>query len=173
MSYAALAAIAAEVGAPVIRDYLSRKIGAGNAEIVTDIAGVVARRAGVPADALGSLVETDPGRIRDAIVDAEPEAAEMAAVYTAELEAKTRAFAVEDKGPFLAWAWRPLGMYVVFGLWIWNWVGLHVLNAIFKIALPPIPDASLVQVTALYLSLYMGGHTVKSVLGGARSRADA
>ena len=38
-----------------------------------------------------------------------------------------------------------------------------VANAIFKIALPPAPWDMLMGFTALYLSPYMGGHTVKSV----------
>ena len=63
--------------------------------------------------------------------------------------------------PWWAWAWRPGGMWLVGFLWLWSVVILHVLNAIFRIALPQ-PDLTiLVTLSGLYMGLYMGGHTLK------------
>ena len=61
-------------------------------------------------------------------------------------------------------AWRPLGMYLIGFLWLWNVVLLHVANAIWKIALPPVEFAVLLQISAIYMGLYMGGHTVKATV---------
>jgi len=173
MSYTALAGLAGQIGAPIIRDVLARKIGGGNAEIVGQIIDVVAREAGVETGALEGLAQSDPETVMEALVNSDQTASELVSVYMAELEAKSRMFAVEDKGPFLAWAWRPLGMYVVFGLWLWNFIILHVANAIWKIALPPMETGALIQLSALYLSLYMGGHTVKQVASSWRGSARA
>ena len=67
--------------------------------------------------------------------------------------------------PLPGWkaAWRPLGMYFVMVLWAWQVVILHVCNAIWKIALPPMPYDQLVTFTGLYMGLYMGGHTLKDM----------
>jgi len=63
--------------------------------------------------------------------------------------------------PWWAWAWRPGGMWMIGFLWVWSIVICHVLNAIFRIALPA-PDLTiLVTLSGLYMGLYMGGHTLK------------
>jgi hypothetical protein len=62
-------------------------------------------------------------------------------------------------------------MYLIGLLWIWNVIVLHVLNASLKIALPPMPFEQLMQLSGLYFGLYMGGHTIKDMVGkwaGAR-----
>lgn len=56
-------------------------------------------------------------------------------------------------------------MYLLGFLWLWNLVILHVANAAWKIALPPLDTANLLALTGLFLSLYMGGHTVLRALG--------
>lgn len=71
----------------------------------------------------------------------------------------------EMKEPLWTWAWRPAGMWGLGALWFWNIVGVHSLNAIFKIALPPTDNGVLFQLSALYMGLYMGGHTVKDFVG--------
>jgi len=38
---------------------------------------------------------------------------------------------------------------------------LHVANAIWRIALPPIDLGVLLSLTGIYTAFYMGGHTVK------------
>jgi hypothetical protein len=47
---------------------------------------------------------------------------------------------------------------------------LHVANAIWKIALPPMPWDQLIYFSGLYMGLYMGGHTVKDVVAKMVSR---
>jgi hypothetical protein len=52
-------------------------------------------------------------------------------------------------------------MYMIGLLWLWNVIVLHSLNAIFKISLPQIDLVILLQLSGLYMGLYMGGHTLK------------
>ena len=73
--------------------------------------------------------------------------------------------AAEQDEPLWARMWRPGGMYLIGFLWLWNAVILHVANAIFKIALPPMPWDILMGLSSLYFALYMGGHTVKDLVG--------
>lgn len=69
--------------------------------------------------------------------------------------------ASKPKEPWWVWAWRPAGMWGLGVLWFWSIIGLHVLNAIFKIKLPQ-PDLQvLLALSGLYMTLYMGGHTLK------------
>tara|TARA_R110002124_G_scaffold284368_1_gene461524 strand:- start:39768 stop:40286 length:519 start_codon:yes stop_codon:yes gene_type:complete len=67
----------------------------------------------------------------------------------------------EMKEPLWTWAWRPLGMYGLGVLWFWNVIALHAFNAWLKIALPPTDPFVLMQLSGLYMALYMGGHTFK------------
>ena len=60
---------------------------------------------------------------------------------------------------------RPWQAYCYQHLKRWNAIILHVANAIWKIALPPMPCEHLMAISALYMTLYMGGHTIKDVAG--------
>lgn len=164
---AALIGIAAEIGAPLVRDILARKIGGKNAELAETVVTAIASRAGVPAEQLGEAARADDGRagqVRDAIRAVNAELApHLVALHEAELETKLKIFEAEQEEPALARLWRPMGMYFTFLLWAWNVMILHVANAWWRIALPPTPWDVLLAWTGLYLSLYMGGHTVKAV----------
>lgn len=86
-------------------------------------------------------------------------------------EATNELMFAEMKEPLWTWAWRPAGMWGLGVLWFWNIIILHALNAIFKTELPPTDPWVLFQLSALYMGLYMGGHTVKDFIakkwGGA------
>ncbi|WP_323780109.1 3TM-type holin [Thalassovita sp.] len=160
---AALISLATSVGAPFVRDILSRKIGAGNTQLAEDVITAIAARAGVEPVNLDRLATTDPETVTDAILRTENIAPEMVATYNRELELQAALIEAEKNDPVWVRAWRPLGMYFTMFLWGWQIVILHVLNAIFKTALPPADWQAMTLWTTLYLSLYMGGHTVKSV----------
>jgi hypothetical protein len=155
--------IAKDLAAPWITETLSRRIGPENSGLVLSVIKRIARNAGVSVDTLTREIERNPDRVEAAITATEGQSSELIALYQQELEGKLALFAAENNGPAWHRAWRPLGMYVLFVLWIWNVIILHSLNAYFKIALPPIPLSDLLALTGIYCSLYMGGHTVKSV----------
>lgn len=157
----ALISLAVQVGAPLIRDVLTKKIGAGNAQLATDVLDLVAHHAGVDVADLERKAQTNPDLVKDAILNAEADVPGIVALYTAGLEGQFALLKAEAKGPLWTWAWRPMGMYVIGFLWMWNVVLLHVANAIWKIALPPADFSVLMQISGLYMALYMGGHTFK------------
>jgi hypothetical protein len=162
----ALAAIALNAGFPIIEKILTRKLGAANGQLANAVVEAIATRVGVPAGQLEDVQRDAPGRLVEAMRDVERNVVpEQINLMIAENEARLAMFTAEQEGPAWVSAWRPAGMYVLGFLWLWNSVFLHVANAIWKTALPPMPFEQLIQLSGLYMGLYMGGHTVKDVIG--------
>jgi hypothetical protein len=158
----ALLSLVAQVGAPFIQKALSEKLGG---PLATEVLRGIADRAGVSPAALDDAARDQPELIRQAIAETEARAPEIIALQEAELDAKLAIFESERTEPVWVRAWRPLGMYGLGVLWFWNVIFLHVANAYWKIALPPMPFEHLMGISALYMTLYMGGHTIKDVAG--------
>ncbi len=160
--YSALISLAVQIGVPLIEKVLARKIGAGSAELATDVIGALAERAGVAPAELNALAEANPPRVIDAMREVEKMTPELIALYAAGVEAQFALARAETSSEhFLSWAWRPAAMWGFGFLWFWNIVILHVANAYWKIALPQTDLGTLFQLNAVYMGLYMGGHTVK------------
>ncbi|MFN3938717.1 MAG: hypothetical protein ACK4KW_14205 [Gemmobacter sp.] len=163
MAAPVLAGLAAQIGVGLLEKILSDRIGAANGKLAADVVRAVAQRARVEPAELDGLVETDPGRVIDAMREVERLAPELVALHAAEVEAAAALARSEGEGPVWMRAWRPAGMYLLGLLWVWNAIALHVANAVWKIALPPMPFEQLIQLSGLYMGLYMGGHTVKDL----------
>lgn len=159
----ALAGLAVQLGLPVLQKILNRKLGDKNGELATQIIQAIANRAGVRVEDLEGMVEANQPRVIDAMRDVERMSPEMISLYTVGLEGQFALLQAEQAAGGWQSAWRPGWMYLLGFFWLWNIVALHVLNAYFKIALPPMPYDILMGLTGIYLSLYMGGHTLKDV----------
>jgi hypothetical protein len=159
----ALAALALQSGFPVIRSILERKLGDANGALAGDVLAALAARANVKPAELEALAEATPGKVIDAMRAVEPMTPELIALYAKGLEHQNQLLMAEQEEGGWKANWRPLGMYFVMALWAWQVIVLHVANAIWKIALPPMPWEHLVTFTGLYMGLYMGGHTIKDV----------
>lgn len=160
-----LATIALNAGLPVIEKILSRKLGDAGGQLATETIRAIADRLHVEPDAVEAEAEARPGAVIEAMREVERMTPEMTALYAAGLQGQFALLQAESAEPLWARAWRPGGMYLVMFLWLWNIVILHVANAIWKIALPPAPFDALGWLTGVYFSLYMGGHTIKDVIG--------
>ena len=159
----ALIALATQIGAPLVRQALSRQLGPANGRLAERVISAVADRAGVPMAGLDAFAQSDPEQMQAALVDVEGAMPEMLQLQMVEAETREKLLMAEtNQGGWVAW-WRPGWMYLLGLLWIWQIIGLHVLNAVFKIALPPAPWEYLMGVTAVITGLYMGGHTIKDV----------
>lgn len=160
---AALIALAIEVGAPLVRRILSDRLGLQNARLAEQVVGAVAERLGVEPGFVDQYAQDHPEEARAAISEVERMTPEIMQVALAETRAREALLLAETaKGGWHS-AWRPAAMYMLGFLWLWNVIFLHVLNAIFKIALPPMDHMTLLQLTGIYMTLYMGGHTAKEV----------
>lgn len=168
---AALLSVATSIGAPLVRQVLSNRIGAQNADLATSVVEAVAKRAGVGVPDLDRFADENPSRMVDAVRETEAMMPEMIALYAQGLEGQFALLKAEGKGPWWGWAWRPFMMWLLAFLWLWNIVILHVANAIWKIALPPTDAATLLGLTSVYMALYMGGHTLKDFVRVTRGGA--
>jgi hypothetical protein len=158
---AALIGAAMNVGAPLVRQILSGKIGDGQASLLMDVVDQIAKRSGLPVSQLEQAAETDPDAILEAINQVEAMAPEMIALYASGVEKQFALLTMETDGPRWFSAWRPLWMYFLMFLWFWNIVAVHMINAVMKWAVPQIEMTTLLSLTGLFMALYMGGHTLK------------
>jgi len=160
----ALVALAGSAGLKVVEKIVARKFGDGAGQLAGEVLGAVADQVGVPVDQLDQAAEEQPAVVTKALRAVEERSPELIALYAAGLELQKAQLAAEAAEPLWMRAWRPGGMYMLGLLWLWNAIFLHIANAIWKIALPQMPFEQLVQVSGLYMGLYMGGHTIKDVL---------
>ncbi len=163
----ALAAIALQAGLPIVERILSQRLGDAGGQLAGQVIRSVAERAGVPVEALEETAATTPGRVSEAMREVERTAPEILAAYDRDLQLQLATLAAEQDEPTWHKAWRPGWMYLLGFLWLWNLVLLHVCNAVWKIALPPLPTTDLLALTGMFLALYMGGHTVLRLMGKA------
>ena len=161
MSASVLTGLAAQIGVPMVRSALERRIGASNAQLATDVMAAVAGRAGVAPSDIERLAEEESPRVVQAMQEVERAMPEMIALHEATMARQMDLMRAEMKGPWWGWAWRPAMMWLLAFLWLWNIVILHVANAAWRIALPVTDLTLLFSLTAVYCGLYMGGHTVK------------
>jgi hypothetical protein len=160
----ALVGIALEAGLPLIAKVIERRLGAGMGDLATDVIRRIAGMMGVEPDQVEAEAVRDPKTARDAMTAIEVDLPGELEAYDRDLQLQLAHLSAEQTEPLWMRAWRPGGMYLIFLLLGWNAIGLHVLNAIFKIALPPMPWDIFMGIAGLYFSLYMGGHTVKAVM---------
>lgn len=159
----ALASIALSAGLPIIEKILTRKLGDAGGQLATEVLAAIAERAKATPDQLDAIAESNPGQIIDAMRQVEAMSPEIVALYAAGVQGQFALLQAEQAEGGWKAAWRPAGMYLLGFFWLWNVVLLHVANAVWKIALPPVPFDQLLQVSGLYMGLYMGGHTLKDV----------
>lgn len=157
----ALVALAGSAGIKIIEKIIAQKVGDGAGQLAGDVLGAIAEQVGVPVDQLEQTAIERPPVVIDAMRNVEARTPELIALYASGLELQMAQLEAEQDDPLWMRAWRPGGMYLIFFLWIWNAVILHVANAIWRTALPPIPFDNLMQFTGVFLGLYMGGHTIK------------
>jgi hypothetical protein len=160
-----LAQLALQSGLPIIEKLLSKKLGDKGGQLAAEVLRAIAGRAGVSPEGVEVLADTDTPRVLDAMREVEKQSPELIALYAAGVQGQFDLLQAEQGEPVWMRAWRPVGMYLILFFWLWNIVVLHVCNAVFKIALPPAPFDALGWLTGVYFGLYMGGHTIKDVIG--------
>lgn len=153
---------------------LARRAGAGllarwierdNPPVLEAVVTGVAERLGVeptPEAIVAAPADDVDQALRD-VEDSRPAEA-WARLAAGELEAKRELLAREDeRESWFAWAWRPFWMWLLGILWTWALLVGPIVRALWLPDLVPADLAVLLPVTALFLALYMGGHTVKAV----------
>lgn len=162
------------LGGQLIGKLIGRKFGAEFGDLAAQAIDALGQAFGVdnPRDNQDKLAEeitkAPAARARGAVQEVEAMMAdailarvELQKAENAELALVNEQLEAEKKGPWFGWAWRPFWMWLLAVFWFWNIIGLHALNALFRIALPVTDLQALLWLTAAYLGLYMGGHTIK------------
>lgn len=167
----ALESILLGVGGELASRVIARKLGPELGGLADDVIGTLGEAFGVapePAKIEEAIAAAPAAEAKKKVAEVEAQTAEMVLAQAKlqkeendELRLINAQINQDKDGGWFGWAWRPAGMWGLGVLWFWNIIVLHVINAIFKIALPQADLALLLQLSALYLTLYMGGHTVK------------
>lgn len=163
MSAAILIPILAEIGAPILKKILADKL--PGAEKVTGIVvDTIAEKIGVPKtpDSIKDAYTKTPEVVTAAVKQVE---ADNGAELLAEAQKAAEIFAREDAKSFFHHGWRPAMSWLVIFLWAWNAVFVNLLNAAFAAQLAAAPYDMLVAFSSLWLVVYGGGHTAKSIFG--------
>lgn len=144
-------------------DVLAAAIGGPVGPIVTTVGREIARQIGV---------ET-PEQVAEAL-DRQPAAVEGLAEYERgnldmlrELSASQHELAmVEVKSEhWIQWAWRPLMSWQLILMWFWNSMILPVAVGVTGAQVERIPYDQLLAFTGIWLTIYGGGHTLKTIMG--------
>lgn len=144
---------------------LGSAIGGPAGGIATMIGREIARELGVgtPQEA-ARVITSDPQSV-ERLRQYEADHAEEFALLAQEQRHMRDILAREDKGPFWQHAWRPAMMWLIGFLWLNNLFLTPLLfNAILKLNVPLAPLDALIALSGLYMSLYLGGHTVLRAL---------
>jgi hypothetical protein len=163
----ALGKILIKAGAPILKHVLE-----------TEVGGTAGKVGSVVVDSIGAALGVEP--TPEAIVakhDAEPAAVE-AAIQTVEASrdwfnylmiataARDKMIEREDtRESFFAWAWRPAMSWLVIFLFVWAMVFVPMANAAFGASIAPPSIEDIVAFASIWLVIYGGGHTAKSIWG--------
>ncbi|MFC6444580.1 hypothetical protein [Shinella zoogloeoides] len=151
--------IATKIGAPIVKSILQKTFGGTAGDLAGTVIDAVAGKVGVPAEKLDSI---PPNKIEAAVREVEVEAPEMIALWEAGLAGQFALLQAETAEGFWQSAWRWGWMYLLAFLWVCNFL-LFPLARVFGAALDPIDSGTLLTLTGWFISLYMGGHTVKEI----------
>ncbi|SOC46632.1 hypothetical protein SAMN05892877_12366 [Rhizobium subbaraonis] len=154
-----LTGIAAKVGAPVVKSILGKHVGGLPGTLAGTVIDHIAERVGVDPE---KLPEVDPQELDNAVRDVEAATPDLIQLYQRGVVGQFALLQAETAEGFWASAWRWGWMYLLAFLWLYAFL-LGPLVRAFGIALEPIDAPTLMTLTGWFISLYMGGHTVKEI----------
>ena len=149
---------AGDLAVPVIKKILGDRLGGTGGELAGKVIDIIADKAGVAPD---RLPEVPAGELQDAIIAAEPKAADilMQHVESQRLMNETLKAELDKGGPTWTWAWRPGWMWLLAFVWLYALILRPLANAAFGAAIEAVDLTILMTLTGVFTGLYMGGHT--------------
>ncbi|WP_157928842.1 3TM-type holin [Pararhizobium haloflavum] len=156
--------VAAKVGAPIVRQLLETRVGGMAGEMGGMIIDTIAKKAGVAPDDLPSLPAED---LEIAVAAAEAETPQLVAAWVEQQREANRLMLAElgRSESWWTWAWRPAWMWFLGFLFLFRLVLVPTLDAAIGSDIAADIDLStMMTLTAWFMGLYMGGHTVKQAL---------
>lgn len=159
-----LAPILIRLGAPVLGSILRSELGGTAGEASAQVIEALASAFGVEpkSEALVSAIGTDPdARAKIQGIEIERNA-EWIAYLTMATSQRNRMLEREEERSFSR-EWRPAMSWLLIFMWSWNSVIIPIVNA-FGAHINNVPWEHLLAFSGLWLAIYGGGHTLKSVL---------
>ncbi len=150
---------AAKVGAPVVKAIVEKHAGPLAGTLAGTVVEHVAERVGVEPE---KLPQADPKEVENAIRDVEFAAPEVIALWQAGLQGQFELLQADNAEGWWASAWRWGWMYLLAFLWSCAFLFFPIAKAL-GVVLDPIDSATLMTLTGWFISLYMGGHTIKEI----------
>lgn len=158
-----LIAAATKVGAPIVKQLLEQHVGGAAGEIGGMIVDAIAGKAGVAPDNLPSLPAKD---LEAAVAAVEVETPGLVAAWVDQQREANRLMLAElDRSEsWWTWAWRPAWMWFLGFLFLFRLVLVPIADAILGSDIAASVDLStMMTLTAWFMGLYMGGHTLKDL----------
>lgn len=155
----AIAAAAARVGAKVIGQIVSGFFGERGGALAETVVSTVAESLGVEPEQIPNVAPAD---LDKAVVAAETMSPELIALWAQGLQGQFALLQAEQKeGPWQS-GWRWGWMYLLALFWTFYAIIFPVMDAA-GLKVVGIPLSALLTLTTWFISLYMGGHTVKAL----------
>jgi len=154
---------AAKVGAPIVKQLLEKYVGGTASEIGGVVIDTIAGKAGVTPEALPSLPAKD---LEAVVVATEAETPQLVAAWVEQQREANRLMLAEmDKSEsWWTWAWRPAWMWFLGFLFLFRLVLVPIADAALGSDIAAAVDLStMMTLTAWFMGLYMGGHTLKDL----------
>lgn len=154
-----IAGIASKVGAELVGKVLGDRFGPAGGQLAETVVKEVAKRVGVPVE---QLPEANEKELEDAVRNVETTMPEIIALWAKGLDGQFALLQAETEQGFWQSAWRWGWMYLLAFFWIWRIVVGPAMNA-WGWPIELVDHAILLTLTTWFISLYMGGHTVKAL----------
>lgn len=157
MITAIIAGVAKTVGAELVGKALGGDLGKGLAGAVVD---TIAGKLGVETKDLPKVPEA---QLQVAVKETEPMMPELIALWAKGIDHQFALLQAEQKEGFWQSAWRWGWMYLLALFWICYLLVFPMLAVLAGWQIERVDVAVLLTLTTWFISLYMGGHTVKAL----------
>ncbi|MEO9612618.1 MAG: hypothetical protein ABJG86_09805 [Nitratireductor sp.] len=154
-----IATIAAKVGAELVGKAVGGRFGEAGGRLAEQAIETVAEKLGVPVDQVPDQPET---RIEEAVLETEALMPELIELWSQGLDGQFALLQAETSAGFWQSAWRWGWMYLLAVFWIFH-ILIFPIAATAGLVVERINVAVLLTLTTWFISLYMGGHTVKAL----------
>lgn len=168
MEWRDLAGALVKAGAPILGTALGGPAGSAIGAVIgatlADALGVEATPSAVDGALAG---RADAGAV---VRQVEAEQRERWAEYMLAAQASQAEIARLEVASdhWFKWAWRQALSWLLIAMWGWNAFVAQVVSLVVGTRVDLIPYEHLLAFSGIWLTIYGGGHTLKSVLGGGR-----
>lgn len=167
---AAILPILKQAGTQVLADIIEKKKpGAG--AVVEALGGAL----GIPNPTAGAIVEAydhEPGPVVEAAQAVEANDTEYWRYLSSAQLGQQVLFEREDqRETFFSWGWRPALSWTLIWTWLQNTTLFPIVNALLGSNIALTPWEQVLAFSGIWLTIYGGGHTIKSVMAAKAGSA--